>query len=584
MNPNKKYSPYIFARVLKPLDLNDLTLVLMLIGGVLGWLFNDYGLRPLDVSSMIYLRSSFVEGDIGLEWLRHSWSLIHQLGYFGMLIGLDHATLSLIISMLTAMAMVMGIGFLLYGLSGSTLFAILMAPVFSLGNFLPFMYTNYYPQMIGSVHLSWMGMSMALLTIGLAGVGRVRLSGLCAGIAMATHILFGLWAASLLCLYFITVFLKGDRACVKPALQGLTGGILFVMVCYAFQNLAFNPVHLHGTYPDLFATYLSKWDHHRALETNYKAIVGSFAITASVLIYHRVLRLQSFKTFSAISVMCIGSIVVSTLVYGIGEFGTGSLRDMLNSVISGRFMALNAFLASLLIAAALYAWFSGDRKLHPVWLQLLVLAGLFFVLNRNGLYLRLLSMEGEFVYFVYIAGAMGLVLARLIYVLAPKCIYLSRSMISVCAMFALVGFAVVFGLRGITAHDCSDIKVLRPVLVDDFRTYKIIQRDCNLPVLVDPSSFDVIPYIPWAVQNLSDILTYGYGVNFSSPPQGMLSTGSVEKKYFVETWKARNLKDWIEVKNKLNINVIATRPDLPLQLPIIYKHKLFILYEIGAPL
>ena len=87
-----------------------------------------------------------------------------------------------------------------------------------------------------------------------------------------------------------------------------------------------------------------------------------------------------------------------------------------------------------------------------------------------------------------------------------------------------------------------------------FSGRNLFQRYCAKPVLLDVNSFDYIPYVPAASTVLREELEIIYGIDFEDEdaPNGLI-LGE-----FRDVWQNRSTKEWMEIADKHNTNVIST--------------------------
>ena len=97
------------------------------------------------------------------------------------------------------------------------------------------------------------------------------------------------------------------------------------------------------------------------------------------------------------------------------------------------------------------------------------------------------------------------------------------------------------------------------------------------PLLMS-KSLDYLPYHPYLVNNIKDIMTEVYGYDFENPPKNnfpYLSDDFIKSKF-----EKRPANEWLEIKNKFKSNVIVTPNSWKLNLELIYSDKKYNLYRI----
>ena len=97
------------------------------------------------------------------------------------------------------------------------------------------------------------------------------------------------------------------------------------------------------------------------------------------------------------------------------------------------------------------------------------------------------------------------------------------------------------------------------------------------PVLLS-RSFDFLPYHPYLIHSLKEILEEVYGYDFNNPPRK--NYPYLNDEYIKVNFEKRLKKDWIKIKNKFESNYVITPNDWTLNLDLVSKDENFNIYKI----
>ncbi len=97
------------------------------------------------------------------------------------------------------------------------------------------------------------------------------------------------------------------------------------------------------------------------------------------------------------------------------------------------------------------------------------------------------------------------------------------------------------------------------------------------PVLLS-RSFDFLPYHPYLIHSLKEILEEVYGYDFNNPPKK--NYPYLNDEYIKVNFEKRLKKDWIKIKNKFESNYVITPNDWTLNLDLVSKDENFNIYKI----
>ena len=98
------------------------------------------------------------------------------------------------------------------------------------------------------------------------------------------------------------------------------------------------------------------------------------------------------------------------------------------------------------------------------------------------------------------------------------------------------------------------------------------------PVLLDTKSFDFIPYHPYLIDNVFQILQDIYGVDINSPPNK--NNPSIPDSFIKKTFENRLKTEWVLLSKKYNANHIVVPSDWRIKLDLLKKNTSFAVYKI----
>ena len=99
----------------------------------------------------------------------------------------------------------------------------------------------------------------------------------------------------------------------------------------------------------------------------------------------------------------------------------------------------------------------------------------------------------------------------------------------------------------------------------------------NKPLLMS-KTLDYLPYHPYLVNKVRDIMTEIYGYDFENPPKN--NYPYLSDKFIKTKFEKRSKSEWMEIKNRFRSNVVLTPNSWKLNLKLIYTDKKYNLYSI----
>jgi hypothetical protein len=107
-----------------------------------------------------------------------------------------------------------------------------------------------------------------------------------------------------------------------------------------------------------------------------------------------------------------------------------------------------------------------------------------------------------------------------------------------------------------------------------------IFRICELPIILDATSFDFIPYLPQTLMGVKRIIESGYGLDFDSPANN-INCGCIPEVLHRNIWESRTEQEWLSIARELKFSAIAAPAewniDVPGSVDVLPGIKLYVL-------
>ena len=98
------------------------------------------------------------------------------------------------------------------------------------------------------------------------------------------------------------------------------------------------------------------------------------------------------------------------------------------------------------------------------------------------------------------------------------------------------------------------------------------------PILLDTRSFDFIPYHPYLIDDVYEILKDVYGVNLNSPP--IKNNPYIPDTFIKKVFEDRLKPEWLMISKKYNAHHIVTPSNWNIKLDPVKKNSSFAVYKI----
>ena len=102
----------------------------------------------------------------------------------------------------------------------------------------------------------------------------------------------------------------------------------------------------------------------------------------------------------------------------------------------------------------------------------------------------------------------------------------------------------------------------------------------GLPILLDVSSFDFVPYLPHLAAPLRNLIEQVYGVDYIQPPVVLQNKGSISDLYIKEVFEGRSMRDWVKLGRIFHFSVVVVPRGWSLHLNLLSAGDNFEVYLV----
>ena len=566
------------------------------------------------------------------------WTLMVQLPALFLFFGISERILSFIVSGIVGMFSFQALSLVIYALSGRKLLAILSPSFIYTTEAVSLFSGSYYIYLMATMHTyGIIGLSFAVLVLGLISVGYNRLGGFLLGLAPAVHPSIGLWL--ILIVAITLIWRRDEKGKIKEVIRyGMLGiCVSAVSALYQFVFVMDVPKVDYAVSRAYLSAFVTYWDVHRIqLPLLSKAMFANLGvISLSLLLLRQKEKIFFKKGEYLLRFFCIAGCMGIAAVF-ISWLPANYLPETLLALMPQRILDFAPYaLAPILIGALAFE----KNRLSKQLLLLLLIPGLllWYAVYENtdatvatvtavamiGLFLFLKPTTAEDHtprYHAVLTVIYALILGGLVWIVARH-LTVSRLLPILCAGAITIGFlswhtltrsgkklptlftkaVLVFSLlttivlvqrivifserrfQGIT--DWTNDAALKrasesELLIATSLDFRLIQLRTRRPVLL--ASLDQIPYVPESGKAINEILINIYGLDLLHPPhsQTPLVDNTLVMDINKKTWEERPLEEWQRVRETFRVSNLITPPDWNLQLPKVASDSELAVYEI----
>lgn len=476
--------------------------------------------RSIDNASIITGR--IPEGRETLNALAlDSWDLVSLFSAFLMRIGLHPAVISLLLSGIRITIFLSGVSLLLryFGIAKDVALVAASGVVFSgalnIGQ-------SVYPLLVGSSHIHGsVGIGLTVLTLGLFLNAKLGFTVIFGSLNLLVH---PLWAfVTFACVALAGFDLYRNRKKLTVQVAAVVVPVLS-LVCFVLLTLR-NSKYIAPPGPENYSsveTYIKLWDFHRPNVYTHPLTV---ALTLGLF----------FSYVFGRSKLC--------------EFRlTQSHRNIFVSLGVGVGLAYlsQPLLVDKYPGSTIVALMPSRVTLLPGVVVVSAIAANAIYLIQQGRIPMLEKLNKSKVRFVLGIVGTALIVSSQLNELSERKSEWSSYVLSI--------------------DDCESLRVIEGRWLVTIDTYSSVFRKCRMPVLVDPSGIDFVPYLPNLADGLRTIIQVGYGIEFENPPRSTRNVGQILDSAYKSVWERRSTSDWSEVFRKLEVVAVAVPNSWNLQL------------------
>tara|TARA_B100000575_G_C23133492_1_gene657945 strand:+ start:1068 stop:2594 length:1527 start_codon:yes stop_codon:yes gene_type:complete len=380
-----------------------------------------------------------------------------------------------------------------------------------------------YPSLIYTVH-TFGAYSQALVGLIIASLlyNNLRFSILLSFLLFIIHPIVGLWVLSII--LSLTLILK-EVSNLKKFFIYIAPGVILAGLSLSFFLLT--SLETNSYDQNLFNTYMEKWDGHRA--KNYNIHIEF--IVKSILVLLIINTLIENKVKNKFFIYFLNFIILSAmLIYFIFKFSNLNNYGILSSIIPGRFMATYTFIAWPLVLSLVYQKFKKYNYLNSFFYFLIILYSLMHYKN-----------------FVQVKNN-----------------YVNSEIFSINKN------------QNQIFYELSNFKNTGNIIATENAAFNVLYIS-KKPLLIT-RSLDFLPYHPYLINDIKEILEEVYGYDFNNPP--IKNFPYLKDKFFKDNFENRSKKDWIKIKNKFKSNYVIVPKNWNLNLDLVSSDRNFKIYKI----
>lgn len=562
----------LFKFKAQPRQLCFVYFVFLSIFGALYGFWNAPFSYAMDNSLGLAYIGNYQEHSSYAAWLKSSKSLIHIIGSFGFSLGLNHDTLSTLLSTISSTIYVLGLGTIALLLIRNVIIASLTTIFLSIEPPFRLLETTYGLEVISSAHLSSVGAALAFLTIGLYIAKRGVFCNLVSFLNLSIHPILALFPLMLISIDLIRSYVfNGDWPKLSFSLSTILP-TLFPIFCWAYYFVVIGRLDSLKINEENFNHYIDLWDYHRNIQLEPK-IISIFVILAiSFLLISTFFKPQNLdRRLPSVTLSLLTSAILVLALLPLLNIPIVSRTA--EKLITGRFTAVFepiviiyaiAFSQEALRKTMLESKFNINLTLCTLTMATII-GSLFLKFDFFTPYFQKKLFSSNF----SLALSLALVFIVFIYFVFKTYSCKSRKFQFSARKWSRISFLVVVFFilsspfifenqtqkthRQLTIY-CPDSSKDTVGLASGPAGVIFLQRYCVQPVLIDLSSFDYIPYVPSASTLLRAELETIYGINFGDDG----AKNNILQGGFKDIWQNRSANEWAAILAKYNINFIST--------------------------
>ena len=385
-----------------------------------------------------------------------------------------------------------------------------------------------YPSLVISNHTYGM-VSLAVSSIIFALIlnNNIKLSGFFSALLVSVHPVIGIWILSI---SVISLILFNEKVTRNEFLKGSVYGFaitiisLILFLIKSIGTIDFDIKNLNS--------YMENWDGHRNTLgiIHFEYLFKTVFLFLIVNIFYFFKNKNSKKNF--FKVFFNNTLILSTIVYLSFKLLPNIFPDIIIRSMPTRFLILHTFIAwPLILSSIFYALYNTKitKKIS------LILVSVILIIYSSQHYKSFIIL---------------------------KDLYISKNSKFLGKKFA---------------GDFFDLNTSGYFIITS-KTFNYTHAIGLKPILLDTRSFDFIPYHPYLIDNVYEILKDVYGVNINSPP--IKNNPYIPDTYIKKIFENRLKPEWLIISKKYNANHIVAPSNWNIKLDLLKKNNSFAIYKI----
>jgi hypothetical protein len=519
------------------------------------------------------------------------WTVLHQVCALLLRAGLTEITISRLVSGLLGMVSFQALAMVVYAFSADAWVAI-GAPFLILYSRAAEHGASYPIALMGTDHTyGVVGLSMAVLVVGLLGAGCYRLGGFLLGLAPAVHPSIGLWLGIIVGVCVLWDFTRLREELKSGLTYFLYGGSLTSISLIAQIMMARHVPEVDSAVSAHYlAAFVTSWDVHR--QAPALVTVGTI-LNAEMLIVATVWLKWFSKDLPKASIFILHFVVVSAmlslLLIVVSRLPADVVPPALLVIMPARVANFNV-LAFVPFALGLFGVYR--RRL---WGQIAIVAFVYalFVNYRSMMWdnpaAGWMSRIHVNPWHVFVVASIGLVAVAIAAARSQRTARLAMTGTTRTLMLGLMVVAAALAWRLPPPYPLLDrtndpfmaaVAAETHGMVLTGGSFHLVQLYTRRPVLLDAGALDSLPYAPGAGPAMERILREIYHIDFFNPPGEARRTAVVPHRLNKPVWQEFSREKWQEIGHTYDVTQIVTLADWNLDLPIAARSEWFKLYTI----
>lgn len=494
------------------------------------------------------------------------WTLLYQAGALVLQTGVGYTAANLLFLAIPPALLTGAFALLLHGVTRRPLFSLAAAIACFLNGDLamPFGSSDY--PLLGT---SWampsphspgrFGSALAAFSIAALIGGRQMLAVFTAMVLIAVHPVIGVFVAGMFIIGLGGAHLLWRQTAWNPVLVGLSVGTGVVLASLA-AFLLMRPEMPHvseATNRIYLDAYYAFWEDHRNRQASFRkfvSLVVLFVVTSASLLMILMLHRGRRGATDAGAITLLAIIATSTALFVLQHWDKTALPEFVIRAIPGRLINIQASLVlPLVVGSAVLLFDDASRRRRQ--------------LRPSGTALPFAShfSNALFAGFVLALVVRGLLVGHAIFVRHD------REEQAPLREFAEIDRTFWTRVRA--------LKLDGLVLVPPELSLRAL-RYGHLPIALDGTAIDTIPYLPRLAAGVGTLVESAYGISFFRPPASLKFTGSLLGADVREYWACLTAAAWRRTAQQFNIVALLAPADWTVGLPLLLSDDQYALYAM----